>query len=56
MDYSEKSYKLVLTFTQEGAAESILDKLPEDHLPIQLVRGFCTSLTEPAPGRLVVEL
>ena len=56
VDYSEKSYKLVLTFTQEGAAESILDKLPEDHLPIQLVRGFCTSLTEPAPGRLVVEL
>lgn len=30
--------------------------LPEDHLPIQLVRGFCSSLTEPAPGQLVVEL
>ena len=56
VDYSEKSYKLVLTFTQEGSTESILDKLPDDHLPIQLVRGFCSSLTEPAPGQLVVEL
>lgn len=65
VDYSEKTYRLLLTFVQEvapgpdgqaGVADSILDKLPEDSLSLRLVRGFCASFSEPVPGQLRAEM
>lgn len=41
---------------QEGASGPILDNLPEDCLSLMLVRGMCSSVTEPAPGRIQVEM
>lgn len=35
---------------------TILDNLPEDCLSLMLVRGMCSSVTEPAPGRIQVEM
>lgn len=64
IDYSEKTYKITMTIVQAtpkgqggqaGTVDSILDKLPEDFLPLTIVRGFCSSLSEPLPGQLRVE-
>lgn len=56
LDYSEKDFTLRLDFVQEGASGPILDNLPEDCLSLMLVRGMCSSGTEPAPGRIQVEM
>ena len=56
LDYSEKDFTLRLDFVQEGASGPILDSLPDDCLSLMLVRGMCSSVTEPAPGRIQVEM
>lgn len=56
LDYSEKDFTLRLEFVQEGSIASILDRLPGDCLPLLLVRGMCSSISEPTPGRILVEM
>ena len=36
--------------------EDILALQPEDSLSLKLVRGICSSFTEPVPGRLVAKI
>ncbi|MBR3074582.1 MAG: hypothetical protein IKH11_02340 [Bacteroidales bacterium] len=56
MDYSEKTNQISLTFTEEDLDSSILDIQPDDSLPLKLVRGICSSFTEPVPGRLLAKI
>jgi polar amino acid transport system ATP-binding protein len=56
LDYSEKDYTLALDFVQEGCSESILDKLSEDFIPLVMIKGMSTSIGEPIPGRIHVEM
>ena len=56
VDYSEKTNQLSLTFTEDNLDSSILALQPEDSLPLKLVRGICSSFTEPVPGRLVAKI
>ena len=56
VDYSEKTNQISLTFTEEDLDSSILDIQPDDSLPLKLVRGICSSFTEPVPGRLLAKI
>jgi polar amino acid transport system ATP-binding protein len=56
VDYSEKTNQISLTFTEEDLDSNILDIQPDDSLPLKLVRGICSSFTEPVPGRLVAKI
>ena len=54
LDYSEKEYTLALDFVQGGCKDSILDKLPEDFIPLLMIKGMSSSVGEPAPGSIHV--
>ena len=56
LDYSEKDFTLRLDFVEEGCISPVLERYPQDYLPLMMVRGMCSSLTETAPGRLRVEM
>ena len=56
LDYSEKDFTLRLQFVQEGCAESVLEQIPNDNIPLKLVRGMCSSLRETEAGKILVEM
>lgn len=55
-DYSEKTSRLSLTFTEEKPDGPILKGLDEDSLSLLMVRGMSASLGETQDGTVVVEI
>jgi polar amino acid transport system ATP-binding protein len=56
LDYSEKDFTLRLLFVEDGDTTSVLDRLPNEFLPLKIVQGMCTSLCETEAGRILVEM
>ncbi len=55
LEYSEKTYRLGLTFTQEGVSDYVLSGTDDDSVSLMLVRGMSESVTETEPGLIRVE-
>ena len=56
LDYSEKDFTLRLEFVQEGCTGPVLEQLPDENIPLRLVRGMCSSLHETEAGKILVEM
>ena len=56
LDYSEKDFTLRLEFVQEGCTGPVLEQLPDENIPLRLVRGMCSSLRETEAGKILVEM
>ena len=56
LDYSEKDFTLRLEFVQEGCTGPVLEQLPDENIPLKLVRGMCSSLREAEAGKILVEM
>ena len=56
VEYSEKTSGISMTFRQENATSAILDKTDEDSLSLMMVKGMSSSVTEPEPGTVCVEI
>ena len=56
LDYSEKDFTLRLEFVQEGCTAPVLEQLPDENIPLRLVRGMCSSLRETEAGKILVEM
>ena len=56
IEYSEKTSGISMTFRQENATSAILDKTDEDSLSLMMVKGMSSSVTEPEPGTVCVEI
>ena len=56
LDYSEKDFTLRLEFVQEGCTGPVLAQLPDENIPLKLVRGMCSSLREAEAGKILVEM
>jgi polar amino acid transport system ATP-binding protein len=56
LDYSEKDFTLRLLFAENDCTTPVLNRQPEDYLPLKIVQGMCTSLNESEAGKILVEM
>ncbi len=54
VDYSEKTSRINMAFAQENSRGGILKAVPDDSLPLMMVKGMSDSLTETEPGTVCV--
>ena len=56
MEYSEKTGKLSMTFTEENHKGKILERVGYDSIPLMMVKGMSSSLSESSDGVVSIEV
>ncbi len=56
LDYSEKDFSLLIDFVQEGCMVPVMAQISDDFIPLKLIQGVCSSISETSPGRISVKM